>query len=539
MTRGNQKRHHPRCTTALQSTAFWLQELALVRWTASQLPAIVPVRSYSLAGSKGCRRCGASTFPFAMQLRLFRHFIPVSVVLLASSDVLLITGAFYQLLSAPEIGVPIVLRVSSFTVQFSAGLAVAAVTAMISVGLYGHQSFVDFRLLLSKIAVASVLVLMLVTFSATYWREGLGYLPDAGSFPLRATLIWLVCVSVTRGTFSVTLGRGLLKRRVLVLGNGAQAQRIAKLVETGENEHFLPISFIATPGERSRKRPETADRSISDAAALADDALTDMVYRQGASEIVVATDDRRGLPVRQLLHCKLAGIKVIDFLDFWERETRTVDIEALKPSWLFYSDGFRCGPVDEMLKRTFDIVVSLGLLLLTLPLLVLTACLIKLESPGPIFYHQARVGLHGRVFTILKFRSMRVNAETDGRPRWASERDPRVTRIGVIIRKLRIDELAQIFNVLRGDMSLVGPRPERPFFVAKLAQAIPYYSERHWVRPGITGWAQVNYPYGASTEDAWVKLTYDLYYVKNRSIFLDFVILLLTARVIFWNYGAR
>ena len=331
----------------------------------------------------------------------------------------------------------------------------------------------------------------------------------------------------------------MLKRRVLVLGNGTQAARIAKLVETGENEYFVAISFIATPGERSRRHPDTADRSDSDAAALADDALTEIVYRQGASEIVVATDDRRGLPVRQLLHCKLAGIKVTDFLDFWERETRTVDIESLRPSWLFYSDGFRCGPVDEMLKRAFDIGVSLGLLLLTLPLVVLTACLIKLESPGPIFYHQARVGLHGRVFTILKFRSMRVDAETDGRPRWASERDPRVTRIGAVIRKLRVDELAQIFNVLGGDMSFVGPRPERPFFVAELARAIPYYSERHWVRPGITGWAQVNYPYGASTEDAWVKLTYDLYYVKNRSIFLDFVILLQTARVIFWNYGAR
>ena len=469
-----------------------------------------------------------------MQLRLFRHFIPVSVVLLASSDALLITGAFYQLLSASENGTPIVLRASSFTAQFSAGLSVAAVSAMVSVGLYGHQSFVDFRLLLSKIAVATILVLLLVSFSSAYWREGLDYLPDAGSFPLKATLIWLVCVSITRGTFSVTLGRGLLKRRVLVLGNGTQAARIARLVETGENEHFVPISFIGTPGERPRVRSETTDWSACEA-----DALTEIVYRLGTSEVVVATDDRRGLPVRQLLHCKLAGIRVIDFLDFWERETRTVALEALKPSWLFYSDGFRCGPFDEFLKRTFDIVVSLGLLLLTLPLLVGTACLIKLESPGPIFYRQTRVGLHGRVFTILKFRSMCVDAETDGRPRWAAEKDPRVTRIGAIIRKLRIDELAQIFNVLRGDMSFVGPRPERPFFVAELARAIPYYSERHWVRPGITGWAQVNYPYGASNEDAWIKLTYDLYYVKNRSIFLDCVILLQTARVIFWNYGAR
>jgi sugar transferase (PEP-CTERM system associated) len=340
-------------------------------------------------------------------------------------------------------------------------------------------------------------------------------------------------VSVTRSTFSVTVGRGMLKRRVLVLGNGAQAARIVRLVETGDNEHFLPISYLGVPGERPSVRSDTIDWSAAEA-----DALAELVYQWGASEIVVATDDRRGLPVRQLLHCKLAGIKVIDFLDFWERETRTIDLEALRPSWLFYSDGFRCGPLDEFLKRAFDIVVSVGLLILTLPLLVVTACLIKLESPGPIFYKQERVGLHGRCFTILKFRSMRADAETDG-PRWAAERDTRVTRVGMIIRKLRIDELAQILNVLRGDMSFVGPRPERPFFVAELTQAIPYYSERHWVRPGITGWAQVNYPYGASTEDAWVKLTYDLYYVKNRSVFLDCVIFLQTARVIFWNHGAR
>jgi sugar transferase (PEP-CTERM system associated) len=468
-----------------------------------------------------------------MQLRLFRHFVPVSVVLLASSDTLLITCAFYQLLSSSEIGTPILLGASTFSAQFSAGLSVAAVTAMVSVGLYGHQSFADFRLLLSKIAVATILVLTLVSLSASYWREGLDYLPDASNFPLKATLIWLVCVSITRSTFSVTLGRGMLKRRVLVLGNGNQAARIAGLVKAGDNEHFLAVSYLGVAGERPRVRSDTIDWSIAEPEALAD-----LVYRLGASEVVVAADDRRGLPVSQLLHCKLAGINVVDFLDFWERETRTIDLKALRPSWLFYSDGFRCGPLDEFLKRVFDIVVSVGLLLLTLPLLVVTACAIKLESTGPIFYRQQRVGLHGRTFTILKFRSMQADAEANG-PRWAAERDPRITRVGMVIRKLRIDELAQIFNVLRGDMSFVGPRPERPFFVAELAQKIPYYSERHWVRPGITGWAQVNCPYGASMEDAWVKLTYDLYYVKNRSIFLDCVILLQTARVIFWNYGAR
>jgi sugar transferase (PEP-CTERM system associated) len=469
-----------------------------------------------------------------MQLRLFRHFVPVSVVLLASSDVLLITCAFYQLLSSSEIGTPLVLGASSFSAQFSAGLSIATVTAMLSVGFYGQQSFVDFRLLFSKIIVAAILVLMLVSFSATYWREGLDQLTDFAHFPMKATLIWLVCVSVTRGTFSVTLGRGLLKRRVLVLGNGSQAARIAKLVETGQNEHFITVSFINVAERTAQSPTETLDWSAAEA-----DSLLEMGCRLGANEIVVAADDRRGLPVRQLLHCKLAGIKVTDFLDFWERETRTVDLDALKPSWFFYSDGFRCGLVDEFLKRACDIVVSSSLLALTLPLLAVTACFIKLESPGPILYRQERVGLHGCLFTILKFRSMRVDSETDGRPRWAAKSDSRVTRVGAIIRKIRIDELAQILNVLRGDMSFVGPRPERPFFVADLAKSIPYYAERHWVRPGITGWAQINFPYGASTEDARRKLTYDLYYIKNRSFFLDVIILLQTIRVILWNQGAR
>jgi sugar transferase (PEP-CTERM system associated) len=466
-----------------------------------------------------------------MQLRLFRHFVPVSVVLLVSSDTLLITGAFYQLLSQSNGETQLM---SSFPACLAAGLSVTAVAAMIAVGLYSQESFVDLRLLISKIAVSFVLVLMLVAASVALWRTDLRQLPDSDNLPLRAALIWLGCILLTRATFLVTLGRGLLRRRIVVLGNGAQAARISDLVASGDNPHFLPVSFLQMPGERS-----TLGAAAVDWAAAEPDTLAELGGRLGASEIVVATDDRRGLPVRQLLHCKLAGINVTDFLDFWERETRSVDLEALRPAWLFYSDGFRCGVIDELLKRSFDITVSLALLTFSLPLLAVTACLIKAESRGPILYRQERVGLRGKVFTILKFRSMRADAERDGNPRWAARGDPRVTRVGAVIRKLRIDELAQILNVLRGDMSFVGPRPERPFFVASLSELIPYYAERHWVRPGITGWAQINYPYGASTEDARRKLSFDLYYVKNRSIFLDFLILLQTARVIFWNQGAR
>ena len=469
-----------------------------------------------------------------MQLRLFRHFVPVSVVLLVAFDALLITGAFYQMLSQSEGTAPLVFGVTSLPAQLAAGLSIAAVVTMISLGLYGEQSFVDFRLLLSKIAVAFVLVLMLVVVSATYWRDALQHLPNLANLPLKATLIWLGCISVTRGTFLITLGRGLLKRRVAVLGNGTQAARIARLVERGENQHFVPVSFIRMPGERGLASATAVDWPDENPQALAE-----LGCSLSASEIVVAPDDRRGLPVQQLLHCKLAGIRVTEFLDFWERETRSVDLEALRPSWLFYSDGFRCGVVDELLKRAFDVVVSLGLLVFTAPLLVVVACLIKLESPGAVLYRQTRVGYRGRDFTILKFRSMREDAEREGGPQWAARGDARVTRVGAVIRKLRIDELPQILNVLRGDMSFVGPRPERPYFVANLAAVIPYFDERHWVRPGITGWAQINYPYGASIEDARRKLSFDLYYVKNRSIFLDFVILLQTVRVIFWNYGAR
>ena len=468
------------------------------------------------------------------QLRLFRHFVPASVVLLASFDALVIAGAFYQMLSQPGGTDPLVFGINSLPAQLAAGLSLAAVAAMMSVGLYGEQSFVDFRLLLSKIAVAFVLVLLLVVVSAAYWRDGLHHLPNFSSLPLKATLIWLGCISVTRGTFLITLGRGLLKRRIVVLGNGAQAARIARLVERGENQHFMPVSYIRMPGEQSA----ASSRAI-DWPEASPDALAELGCELGATEIVVAPDDRRGLPVRQLLHCKLAGIAVIEFLDFWERETRTVDLEALRPSWLFYSDGFRCGVIDELAKRAFDIAVSLALLAFTAPLLFAVTCVIKLDSPGPVLYRQERVGYRGRNFTILKFRSMRTDAEREAGPQWAARGDPRVTRIGAVIRKLRIDELPQIFNVLCGDMSFVGPRPERPYFVASLAAVIPYYSERHWVRPGITGWAQVNYPYGASIEDARRKLSFDLYYVKNRSIFLDVAIMLQTVRVIFWNYGAR
>jgi sugar transferase (PEP-CTERM system associated) len=265
------------------------------------------------------------------------------------------------------------------------------------------------------------------------------------------------------------------------------------------------------------------------------------MVRLRASEVVLALEERRNaLPLSDLLRAKTTGVEVNDLSTFLERETGRVDLDSLNPSWLIFSDGFSAGRrLSSIAKRLFDIAVSTAILLVTAPLIALTAVVVKLESRGPAFFRQRRVGLYGVPFDIPKLRSMREDAEVGGKAVWAQKDDPRVTRVGAVIRKLRIDELPQAWSVLKGDMSFVGPRPERPQFVADLEARLPYYAERHMVKPGITGWAQINYPYGASIDDARQKLEFDLYYAKNYSPLLDVLILLQTLRVILWPEGAR
>jgi sugar transferase (PEP-CTERM system associated) len=263
-------------------------------------------------------------------------------------------------------------------------------------------------------------------------------------------------------------------------------------------------------------------------------------------ELVVAVDERRrsdsgGYPLDQLLDCKLAGIRVSEDISFLERETGRLDIRSLSSGWLVFSDGFSYSPLRDSLERAFDIAVSMSLLLVTWPIMLLVALAIKLEDGvrAPLIYRQERVGYGGRTFRVHKFRSMRIDAEEDGKAVWAERNDSRITRVGAVTRKLRIDELPQILDVLRGDMSFVGPRPERPEIVEDLAREIPYYNERHRVKPGITGWAQISYPYGASMEDAEEKLKYDLYYIKNHSLLFDLFILVRTVEIILLGEGAR
>jgi sugar transferase (PEP-CTERM system associated) len=274
----------------------------------------------------------------------------------------------------------------------------------------------------------------------------------------------------------------------------------------------------------------------------ADQGLRELCERYDVAEVVVAMEDRRrGFPARDLLECRLAGIDVVELLTLLERETGRVRLDALNPSWMIFGDGFRRDTFRLMSSRVLDLSASLVIVLLTLPIMLITALAIKLEEGwrAPVFYRQERVGLGGKTFELLKFRSMRTDAEKAGQAVWAQKNDTRVTRVGGIIRKLRIDELPQILNVLRNDMSFVGPRPERPAFVAELAEKIPYYVQRHCVKPGITGWAQLCYPYGSCEQDALEKLQYDLYYIKNNCFLFDLSILVQTAEVVFMGKGAR
>lgn len=321
--------------------------------------------------------------------------------------------------------------------------------------------------------------------------------------------------------------------RVLVLGAGSEASKVQEsLCRKGSGctvVGFYPASatdVVFVPAEKLLD----GNQSLIDVARI-----------NRVDRIVVAVGDRRGgvLPLNQLLECKLAGIKVLDFSTYFEQVFGQVRVDALRASWLIFGEGFRQGAGRTLVKRTFDVVASLVLLALAAPVMVIVAALIALESGFPILYRQERVGQGGRIFHVIKFRSMRNDAERDGKPRWATSNDNRITRVGRAIRKLRIDELPQLFNVLKGDMSLVGPRPERPYFVDQLSEQVPFYGARHSIKPGVTGWAQVRYAYGASVEDSVQKLQYDLYYVKNHSLFLDLLIFVETIEVVLTGRGAQ
>ncbi len=357
----------------------------------------------------------------------------------------------------------------------------------------------------------------------------------------------LVLVIPVRFLFYRLVGVEALRTRSMILGTGAKAaaieQRMSGRAGGGTASLVGFVQMAIEPPEQATA-DEAPAHQVQGRIVQRDRPLLELARQHSVSEIVVALDERRvsgvgEFPLDELLDCKLNGIRVIEAVGFYERELGILELNEIRPGWMVFASGFSNSIFWDALKRGFDVLVAVVLLLLTWPLMLLAAIAIKLESRGPVIYQQTRVGLNGEEFSIMKFRSMVQNAEKDGVAQWAGKNDSRVTRVGAVLRNTRIDELPQLYNVLCGDMSIVGPRPERPEFVEDLNSSIQYYPERHRVKPGLMGWAQLNYPYGASIEDAAEKLRYDLYYVKNRSLLLDLIIMVQTVQVILLGTGVR
>jgi sugar transferase (PEP-CTERM system associated) len=468
-----------------------------------------------------------------MRIRVLGQFVPVSIAVLAMIEWLI---AFFALYVAVGIrfGEPLPhVRQLEHTLgplwPRGAVFASVVVVCLLAFGLYSGRQRAQLTGVFLRLAAA--LVVASGAMAAIYYL--LPTLLVWRGVALLAAVLAGLGVLVSRLVFARAVDQDIFKRRVLVYGAGTSAGAIASLRRATDRRGFALVGFVRPPGEDTGVPPE---RLLDPGGNL-----RGLCEQLGVTEVVVAMDDRRrGFPIRDLLECRLAGVEVTELLTFLERETGRVRLDVLNPSWMIFGQGFRRDPLRLFSSRILDVLASLAVLLLSAPFMLLTVIAIKLEDGwrAPAIYSQRRVGLAGRNFRLLKFRSMRQDAELNG-AQWAQHGDPRVTRVGLVIRKLRIDELPQVLNVLRGHMSFVGPRPERPEFVAELAEKIPYYVQRHCVKPGITGWAQLCYPYGSSEQDALEKLQYDLYYIKNNNLLFDLAILVQTAEVVLLGKGAR
>lgn len=467
---------------------------------------------------------------FRHSTQLFRYHIPTEFVLLAIIEFLVLIFALYLALEIRFSG-------NSWERGFGAFLPKAFLFALVmqlsllAFGVYQRQAgrFIDMLVL----RIACGLLLGLIPLGVSYYFAPALFL-GRGVLAL-AVFISFIMISIIRLFFRKVVKEHNMWSRVLVLGAGENARLIRGAEKNGELDGLNIMGYVSLPGDKQKE-------TDLDCITL-DKPLVQIAEEKDVDEIVIAMDDRRqaGLPAKELLDCKMSGVDILGMVSFFERRTGKIRMDMLNPSWLYLSDGFHVSAFRSVIKRSFDIAIVLLLLPLALPLMLLAALAIFFESGfrGPILYHQTRVKQDGDPFQIYKFRSMVTDAEKDGVARWASKNDSRITRSGSVMRKARLDELPQLFNVLKGDMSFVGPRPERPEFVAKLAEIIPCYEERHRVKPGLTGWAQIRYSYGDTEEDGLEKLQYDLYYVKNYSIFLDLLILLQTAEVVLLGKGAR
>jgi sugar transferase (PEP-CTERM system associated) len=464
-------------------------------------------------------------------VQIFGREISTSLILLALIEFIVLMGALHLasslgLAGTTDVarGVPTNLNVTMLV------FASANLLGLLSMGLYRQGVSHGLSSLLLRI-VAGLFLGTAALAVLFYLMPGLALAPS--ELPL-AFAISGTGLLVTRLVGLRLLDQRAFKRRVLVLGAGRNADLLNEIRVREGRYPFELVGFVPGEGEAVQVDKQ---RLVQPDLPLAQYAQLNLV-----DDVVIALDDARGgFPFDELMACKMSGIDVMEIPDFFEREAGVLKLDTVRPSKMIFSRGFRQSFYRDVAKRQLDIVTSLSLLLLTWPFMLLTALGILIESRGrgSILFRQTRVGQYGRHFTLLKFRSMVMDAEGDGIARWAQEADPRVTRFGRFIRKVRLDELPQLFNVLRGDMSFVGPRPERPIFVRQLTQHLLHYHHRHWVKPGLTGWAQINYPYGASQKDALEKLQYDLYYVKNQSMALDLFTIGQTVEVVLLGRGSR
>jgi sugar transferase (PEP-CTERM system associated) len=457
-------------------------------------------------------------------IRLFNHYLSVRVLLLTALEILVLFQAVLLGIERAGLGGTTGSRPFAETAMLTA----AMLASMAAIGLYRTNPQLQ-RGTLQRVLVAHGVAVIGMYAVLPLFPEM--HIPHEAL--ALGSLFGVAGLLLLRTVFFRLTDLGWPKRRLLVVGNGEEAEAVIEYLHSESLRRSVEFAGLC---------PVMTERSEGGQTRMLDHgAIHRTVVELKVSEIVVAVRERRGgmLPLRQLLDCRLRGIKVMDLQSFYEREQGIRTLDSLRASWMIFGDGFRQGIARNVAKRVFDIVVSTALIVLTLPLLVLAAIAIVVEPGFPILYRQERVGQGGRRFNIIKLRSMRRAAEADGAPRWGGIGDSRGTRVGAVIRKCRIDELPQLLNVLRVDMSFVGPRPERPYIVEKLSEQVPFCNVRHSMKPGVTGWAQVRFGDSASISHRTMQLQYDLYYVKNHSMFLDLMLLVETIQVVLLGKGSR
>lgn len=466
-----------------------------------------------------------------MLLQVAKRTVAKSNWVALQADGLLFLGALLLALAASKSvgGTLPPTWASPLDVLLIASFSVSLIAVNSAIGLYRRDGVTRERVWLRALAAAALGTTILY-IAVRALAPPLSWHINT-PFPL---LPYALLIASLRPLLYTLRHAGIGMRRVLILGNSADALAVQDRLSKRWDQ-IVEIAGLLPVGE------QVADSAVGLQVFDRNANLWELVSQLQVNEVIVAAREQRGgiLPLRELLECRIRGVRIVDQTAFFERVHGEFPIESLKASWLIYGQGFEQGLGRRIAKRTTDIVVSSVLLLLSLPIMILTAVAIKLEGRGPVIYRQERVGQGGRLFQVLKFRSMRADAERDGVAQWAGAGDPRITRVGRFIRKTRIDELPQLFNVLRGEMSIVGPRPERPTFVDRLKREVRFYDVRHSIKPGLTGWAQVRFNYAASMEDSQRKLQFDLYYVKNHSLALDIRILFETVRVVVRGEGAR